>query len=81
MALEVIVDDGNNRAEFRFPTPPASNDGDGHGKRAGDARHGGGDSEDDGCAGCRKIAQNEVWNLQRQENTMGELYSFLVRLL
>lgn len=72
MALDVVVDDGQSRAEFLFPTPPASDGGDGHGKRAGDARLDEGDSEDDGCVGCRKIAKNEVWRLQRQKKSVGE---------
>lgn len=71
MALGVVAVK-QSRAEFSFPTPPASDEGDDHGKRAGDAQHGGGDSEDDGCVGCRKIAQNEVWRLQRQKKSIGE---------
>lgn len=68
MALEVVV----GGAEFPFPTPPASNDGDEQSKRAGNARHSDGGSEDDDCVGCKKIAENEVWRLQRQKKGMGE---------
>lgn len=76
MALGVVPD-GQSRAQFPFPTPPASDDGDGNGKGAGDARNGGSDTDDDGCVGCRKIAQNEVWRLQRQKKSMGESHLFL----
>lgn len=72
MALDIVVDDRQSRAEFLFPTPPASDGGDDRGKRAGDARQGGSESEDDGCVGCRKIAKNEVWRLQRQKKSVGE---------
>lgn len=76
MTAEVLVD-GHGRAEFPFPTPPASDDGDAHGKKAGDTRHGGGDSESDSCVGCRKIEQNEVWKLQRQKKSTGESHLFV----
>lgn len=76
MAFGVVLD-GQSRAGFPFPTPPASDEGDDNSKRAGEARHGDGDSDDDGCVGCRKIAQNEVWRLQRQKKSMGESHWFL----
>lgn len=76
MAFGVVLD-GQSRAEFLFPTPPASDEGDDNSKRAGEARHSDGDSDDDGCVGCRKIAQNEVWRLQRQKKSMGESHWFL----
>lgn len=76
MALDVIVA-GQDREEFAFPTPPASDGGDDHGKKARAARHGGSDSDDDGCVGCRKIQQDEVWRLQRQKKSVGELHLFL----
>jgi hypothetical protein len=60
------------RAEFPFPTPPASDDGKDRGKRAGNARHGGDSSDDDGCEGCRKISRDEAWRFERQKKSMGE---------
>lgn len=72
-----VLADGQGRAEFPFPTPPASDDGHGHGKKAGDTRHGGGDSESDSCVGCRKIEQNEVWKLQRQKKSTSESHLFV----
>lgn len=82
MAVDVDVV-GQERAKFPFPTPPASDEGDGQGKRDGDdARYGGGSgsSDDDGCEGCRKIKQDEVWRLQRQRKNMGEFISSLVSI-
>lgn len=78
MALGVIVA-GQDREEFAFPTPPASDASDDHGKKAGAARQGGSssDSDDDGCVGCRKIREDEVWRLQRQKKSMGESHLLL----
>lgn len=75
MAPGVVVA-REERAEFPFPTPPASDEGDKRGKRDGDARYGGGSSDDDGCEGCRKIKQDEVWRFQRQRKGIGEWNPF-----